>query len=72
MKILGAVMIVVGVLVVLYGGLSIAYNSQDPVVDAGPIHVDVTKHHYVFVPPLIGALVILGGVAALAAQGQKG
>ena len=70
MRIFGAIMIVLGLLVVLYGGMKLVYQDRDPVVDAGPIHLDVTKHHYVFVPPLVGALVILAGVGALAAGGK--
>jgi hypothetical protein len=66
MKAAALVLIILGVVGLLYGGLRIAY--PDKVVDAGPIEVSVTKHKSVPIPPILGAIALLGGVGLLMAK----
>ena len=68
LSIAGLVLLVLGTLALLYGGLS--YTSKDTIVDAGPIHITADKKHGVAVPPLVGALLLAGGVALLV-MGRK-
>ena len=53
MKPLAIFLIVLGVLGLLYGGLS--WTRKDKVVDAGPIEITADKHESLPIPPIAGA-----------------
>lgn len=63
-KTIGAIMIALGLIGLLWGGFS--YTTREKVVDIGPIHATREKTHNVPVAPVAGALVLIGGVALLA------
>ncbi len=69
MKVIGIVFIVLGVLALVYGGFRYAY--PDNIVDAGRLQVTVTKHESVPIPPVLGALSIIGGIVMLGVGTQK-
>ncbi len=60
-KIVGILLIVVGLLGLAYGGFT--YKTRESVIDIGPIHASREKTHNVPLPPIAGALALLGGVA---------
>ncbi|MEP7026984.1 MAG: DUF3185 domain-containing protein [Candidatus Eisenbacteria bacterium] len=60
MKILGAVLAVVGIIILLYGGFS--YNREKTIVDLGPIKATATEQHNVPISPILGGLALLGGI----------
>ena len=64
MRVAAIILIVLGVLGLLVGGFRIAY--PDKVIDAGPVEVSVTKHKEVPLPPILGAVALVAGVALLA------
>jgi uncharacterized membrane protein YidH (DUF202 family) len=64
MKALGMVLVVVGLLGLLYGGIS--WTRKDTVIDAGPIEVTTDKRESLAFPPLAGAALLIGGVVLLA------
>jgi uncharacterized membrane protein YidH (DUF202 family) len=64
MKALGALLVVVGLLGLLYGGIS--WTRKDKVIDAGPIEVTTDKRESVAFPPLAGAALLIGGIVLLA------
>lgn len=61
MKIAGIVLILCGIAAILYGGFS--YTSQKKAVDLGPMQINVTEHHAVPIPPILGIAGILAGGA---------
>jgi drug/metabolite transporter (DMT)-like permease len=63
MKALGIILLVVGVLSLAYQGFT--YTTQKKVLDAGPIQVTKKEHHSVPIPPILGALALIGGVVVL-------
>jgi len=63
-KILGIVLIVVGIIGLAWGGFS--YTTREKVVDLGPIHASRDKTHSVPLPPIAGALAVVGGIALVA------
>jgi hypothetical protein len=69
MKILGVLLIVLGVIGIAYGGVRYAY--PDKIVDAGPVHISVTKHDTVPIPPILGGLALVGGIAVIAMDRRK-
>jgi len=68
MKMLGVILIVLGVFGLAWGGLT--YTTREKVVDIGPIHASRDKTHNIPLPPIAGALALIGGIA-LVAVGRK-
>jgi len=66
MKPLGIILIVLGVLALIYQGFS--YTTRKKVLDVGPIQATRQEHHTVSLPPILGALALIGGVVILAAD----
>jgi len=60
MKIIGIVLIVIGIAGVLYGGFS--WTRRDTVIDAGPISVQTDKRESLPISPIIGAVCLVAGV----------
>ena len=68
-KTLGIILIVLGLFGLAWGGFS--YTTRKKVVDIGPIHATRDVKHYVALPPIVGAVALLGGIALLAARGKE-
>jgi hypothetical protein len=62
-KTLGIILIVLGLVGLAWGGFS--YTTREKVVDLGPIHATREKTHNVALPPIAGALALIGGVVLL-------
>lgn len=63
MKIIGFVLVVVGVLALLYGGIS--YNRQRTVLDVGPFKATATEQKNIPLSPIVGGIAVLGGIILL-------
>lgn len=59
MKILGFVLVVLGVLALAYGGIT--YNRQKTIIDIGPLKATATEQHNVPLSPIAGGVALLGG-----------
>jgi drug/metabolite transporter (DMT)-like permease len=59
-KVLGTILIVVGLIMIAYTGFN--YITTEKVVDLGPIQVDVKKNNFVKLSPVIGIVLLIGGV----------
>ena len=64
MKALGAILIVLGLVGLVWGGFT--YTAREKVVDIGPIHASRDKTNNIPLPPIVGALALVGGIALLA------
>jgi hypothetical protein len=67
----------IGVLLIVLGGLALAYQGftythQEKVLDIGPIHATREDHEHVSIPPVLGGLALVGGIALLVLGGRKG
>jgi drug/metabolite transporter (DMT)-like permease len=67
--ILGIALIAIGLLALAYQGFS--YTTQKKVVDIGPIQATKEEHHTVPLPPILGAVALLGGVVVVV-SGRRG
>ena len=63
MKALGIILLIVGSLALAYQGFT--YTTQKKVLDVGSIHATKEEHHTVPIPPILGALALIGGVVVL-------
>lgn len=61
MKPLGVALVVLGIVALIYGG--IGYNRQRTVLDLGGMKATVTEHKTFPIAPVVGALLLIGGVA---------
>ena len=68
-KVLGLVLIVLGIIGIAWGGFT--YTTQEKVIDVGPIHATREKTHNLPIPPIAGALALIGGIALLAFGGKN-
>ena len=64
----GMILIGLGLIGLIWGGFS--YTTKEKVVDIGPLHATRDQTHYVWLPPVGGALMLAGGVVMLLA-GRK-
>jgi hypothetical protein len=68
-KTIGIVLIVLGLFGLAWGGFT--YTTSEKVVDIGPIHATREKTHNVPLPPLAGAVALIGGVVLLVAGKRR-
>jgi hypothetical protein len=67
---LGAVLLIVlGVAAFAYQGIT--YTTREKVVDMGPIQVTADKTKTIPLPPIVGAVAIIGGLALLILGNKK-
>jgi uncharacterized membrane protein len=69
-------MVMLGILLIVLGGLALAYQGfsythQEKVLDVGPIQATAEKHDRVSIPPILGGLVLVGGIALLVVGAKK-
>jgi len=61
--VVGVILIIIGVIALAYGGLS--FTTKEKVAEVGPLKVEKNKTHSVPLPPILGVLALIGGVALL-------
>lgn len=62
-KTIGAILIVLGLIGLIWGGFS--YTTRKQIVNIGPVHASKDTRHDVPVPPIAGAVALIGGIALL-------
>jgi hypothetical protein len=67
--IIGALLVIVGIAGLAFGGFS--FKHKEKVLDLGPIEASADKKESLPVPPLLGALAIVGGVVLLASSARR-
>jgi uncharacterized membrane protein len=65
----GILLMVLGALVVAYQGFN--YTHQEKILDLGPIHATAEEHDRVSIPPVLGGLALVGGIALLVVGAKK-
>lgn len=64
LKITGIALIVIGILMMAYTGFN--YVTTEKVVDLGPIQINKEMNHPVQWSPIIGAVLLVGGIVIIA------
>jgi uncharacterized membrane protein len=67
-SLLGFVLIILGVLALAYQGIT--YTTHKKVLDVGPIQATKEEHNTIPLPPIVGGLALVGGIALVAAGGK--
>jgi len=66
---IGIILIVLGIAVFVLQGIS--YTTDEKVVDVGPLEVTREKSDTIPLPPVLGAIALLGGIGLVALGGKK-
>jgi len=67
MRMLAIALIVLGVVALVYGGIT--YNAGDKtVLEVGDMKVTATEKKTIPLPPVLGAIALVGGIALLVTQ----
>jgi hypothetical protein len=69
MAIVGTVLIVVGALALAYQGIT--YTSRKKVIDIGSIQATKKTQKTIPLPPVLGGLVLTGGIVLVVAGSKK-
>ena len=69
MTIGGAVLVVLGVVALIYQGIT--YTSRETVIDIGPLHATADQQKTLPLPPVVGVLAVAGGLALLFAGARS-
>jgi hypothetical protein len=67
--ILGVVLIVVGLAALAYQGIS--YTRRETLLDLGPLHATAERQRTVPLPPVVGIVGVLAGVALIVTGVRK-
>lgn len=62
LKIIGIVLVVIGLVSLVFQGID--YTTQETVVELGPVEMSARENKRIPLPPIFGALLLIGGVAA--------
>ena len=65
--ILAVVLVTLGIVVLAYSGLT--FRTRGEPIDIGPVHVETTHRH--FIPPVVGAIALVGGIVLLVVGNKK-
>jgi hypothetical protein len=67
--IIAIILIAVGIVALAYQGIS--YTTREKVVDLGPIHMTADKTRSIPLPPIVGAIALVGGIVILVTGKKK-
>lgn len=67
--IVGIALIILGVLALAYQGIT--YTTREKVIDLGPLKATVEKEKSIPLPPIVGALALVGGVVLVIVGARK-
>jgi hypothetical protein len=66
-NIIAVVLLTLGIVVLAYSGITLRTRGKP--VEIGPVHVETTENH--FIPPVVGAIALVGGILVLVVGNKK-
>lgn len=63
LKIVGMILIVLGVVTLIFQGIT--YTTREKVLDLGPIQATTENKKTIPLPPILGAIALVGGIVLL-------
>lgn len=69
MKIAGVILIVLGIVALIYGGIS--YTREETILDIGPIEASAERRETIPLPPVLGAIALIGGIVLMVAGSRR-
>ena len=68
--IIGILLVLLGIAVLVFGGFS--FVQQETVIELGPVDVEAAERERVPLPPILGAISLIGGIVLIAVGSRKG
>ncbi len=65
--IIAVVLVTLGIVVLAYSGIT--FRTPGKPIDFGPVHIETTHSH--FIPPVVGLIALVGGIALLVVRSNK-
>ncbi len=65
--IIAVVLVTLGIVVLAYSGIT--FRTRGAPIDIGPVHLETTQRH--FIPPVAGAIALVGGIMLLVVGNKK-
>jgi hypothetical protein len=62
--VIGLALVVFGIFALVYQG--IGYTKHKRVLDVGPVHATADEHKTIPLPPILGAIALVGGIVLIA------
>jgi hypothetical protein len=69
LNLVGAALIVLGVIALVYGGIS--YTKSEKVLDVGPFKAEVKREKTIPLSPVAGVAAVAGGIVLLLVAGRR-
>ena len=66
---IGIILIAIGIAAFAYQGIT--YTTREKVVDLGPVQMTAERTKTLPLPPIVGAIALIGGVVLLVAGSKK-
>jgi hypothetical protein len=63
MKIVGIILIVLGILALVYGGIQ--YTTREKIVDIGALKITASKKRTIPLPPIAGGIAVVAGIVMI-------
>ncbi len=63
MKLIGFALLILGIVSLVYGGIH--YKDQKTVLEVGDFKATATEQKTIPIPPVVGVIAVIGGVALL-------
>jgi|GraSoiStandDraft_35_1057300.scaffolds.fasta_scaffold1132679_1 drug/metabolite transporter (DMT)-like permease len=70
-RIVGLILVVIGIVALLTGGIRWTRGREKTVLDAGSIEIKAEEHQRIPLPPILGAVALIGGVVLLVASERR-
>ncbi len=67
--IIAIILIALGIAALAYQGIT--YTTREKVIDVGPIHMTAEKTKTIPLPPILGAIALVGGIVLLVVGSKK-
>ena len=65
----GVILVLLGVLALAYQGIN--YTTRETVIDIGPLQATADRERTLPIPPVLGIVALVGGVALLISGARK-
>jgi hypothetical protein len=69
MKVAGIILVVLGALALAYQG--IRYTTREKLIDLGPLKVTASERKTIPLPPIVGGVALVAGIALILADRKK-
>ena len=69
MRIAGLLLVALGVVALVWGG--VFWTDRDTVIDAGPLKVTTEEREGLPLPPIVGAIALVGGIVLLVIPARR-